>query len=245
MRKVWRSASARRICDLAGRDSVEQAAEEIGRRLTDGIVAVPIELELMFSRLNIQSCRPDPELEIAGELRPAATGYEIVYSLAQSGRRRRFTVAHEMAHAVIERTGKHCPRKGKELERICDMIASQILVPTDMLRQHSAPCPNLDRISELATAFNVSLTMMALRCARDLGSIVFQADGKDVAWIAGIEGMRILRPRVQFRRIATMALEMAESQMRFSLELQDSAWIEVEVKWRKTGEQRLLFGIEL
>jgi len=220
MQKSWRSAAARRVCELTGQKSVELATAEIGRRLTDGMTTAPIELEQIFPRLDIVACNADPELCIAGELRTAALGLEIVYSESQSEARRRFTIAHEMAHAMIERTGRYCPRRGAELERICDMVAGQILVPTLILHRYSTQHPNLEQISRMAKEFNVSLTMMAIRCAKELGTVVFQAEESRVAWFAGTEGTSILRPKSQFRRISILTQDRTDNSSILKVELQ-------------------------
>src|SRR5262245_47891650 len=121
----WGSAAARRIIEFAGKAStVEEAVRVVASRFLRNIACPPTDLETLKDRLNIKKIEPVTGLPIAGELRPHGDGFAVVYSASMPEGRKRFTIAHEFGHAVLEQTGPNCPRYGVELERICDMLAS-------------------------------------------------------------------------------------------------------------------------
>jgi hypothetical protein len=120
-----------------------------------------------------------------GGLIPIANGFEIYMRDTRSqemevagtepvalfSRRQRFTLAHEIAHTYFYTfSPKKSPEvvinapKGLILESICDKAAGQILVPTEMLRKRLEGSDelNIEFVQNIATSFNVSLTV-ALR----------------------------------------------------------------------------------
>jgi hypothetical protein len=230
----WKSAAARRIKSLAGKDTVEAAAIEIGRRLTDGQPLPPTNLYAIFPRLAIQDCYADPELRTAGELRKVADGFEIAYCGRDSVARRRFTIAHEIAHAVFERTGPHCPRKGRELERICDMIAGEILVPYDSLSSLDRRGLELDALSQLANKYQTSLTSMTIRCANRFGLMAAQIEFGEVVWCVCPRGAGVVRPRAQIQRLAKLCGTKQTGETRCIVELRRSQSLRT-MQWTTIG----------
>ncbi len=237
---TWRSAAARRIKELTKTKSVDAAAIEIGRRLTEGQRLPPTNLAMIFPRVNIHSCYPDPDLMIAGELRKADDGLEIAYSESETVTRQRFTIAHEIAHAVFERTGSHCPRRGSELEKLCDMIASQILVPQSTLSAEVRSQITLSEIRRLAKRFETSLTMMAIRCASQFPMLCAQAEGGEILWQAGTKQIGLQRPMSQLKRLLQLIEEDATGHKPCSLDLINGLTLEGTLEWQATGDERLL-----
>jgi len=231
---TWKSAAARRIKDLAAEDSVEAAVIEIGRRLTDGQALPPTNLHTIFPRLAIQDCYPDQQLRTAGELRKVVDGFEIAYCGTDSLARRRFTIAHEIAHAVFERTGPHCPRKGRELERICDMIAGEILVPYDSLNSLDGRRLDLDALSDLADTYQTSLTSMAIRCAKRFGMMAAQIEFGEVIWCVCPRAGGVVRPRTQIKRLASLCGERRAGEFRCTVELRRSQVVKT-MQWTTIG----------
>ena len=92
----------------------------------------------------------------------------VVYSTHLGGARRRFTIAHELAHAVFEKSGPNCPRSGKELERLCDMLAAEFLMPREVFLRQSGSSATLswERIGDLADLFQTSLSASSLEVRR-------------------------------------------------------------------------------
>jgi hypothetical protein len=124
----------------------------------------------------------------SGELHRLKSGYRIVCSTDQPRSRQRFTVAHELAHVILARTGKNAPRGGHSTERLCDMLATECLMPTAIFESELPQELTLRAISVLADRFETSLTATALRCAELRSACVFGVDGERVTW--GYGGVR-------------------------------------------------------
>jgi hypothetical protein len=158
----WTSAAARRMLEAAGGQSnLEEAVVTVVSRLRDGLSGPPTDLKAVADRLGVDGWKAD-HLPVAGELRREADGLRIAYSTGLSAGRRRFTIAHELGHAFFERSGPNCPRSGAELERICDLFATELLMP------HSQALPLFAQrhpraIIESARQFEVSLTAAMYR----------------------------------------------------------------------------------
>ena len=235
----WKSAAARRLKEFANAKSVETAAVEIGRRLTEGQILPPTRLEEIFPRVNIRACYIDHELQTAGELREADDAFEIATSESDSPARRRFTIAHEIAHAVFERTGPHCPRRGRELENLCDMVASQILVPQHSLNTEAKLPLTLAEIERLARAFEVSLTMMAIRCSGQFPVVCSQLQFGEVLWCTSGTSIGIRRPKAKLKELFAKAHEDRRGQVDCQIELNGNFTNGI-FEWITTGEERIL-----
>jgi hypothetical protein len=152
---------------LAGGEatSVEASIPVVVSKLLTGIPCPPTCLDSLCNRLGVATVTDDV-FPVAGELRQGSNGYQILCASGQSDTRRRFTIAHELAHLVFEQSGRGCPRTGSELEQLCDMIAAEILMPMEIFkRELEGVRPNAVGISQLASMFHVSLTATAIRCA--------------------------------------------------------------------------------
>jgi len=182
----WTSAAARRLLTLAGNpSSVEAAIEIIAARLLEGIQCPPTDLEAIRPRLNItQFCAED--IAGSGELQRDGDGLKVVYSSALSSMRKRFTIAHEMAHAVFESTGPNCPRTGVELERLCDKIAAEILMPKQIFLGRLGQEFSVKKILDLSQLFRASVSATAIRCAELLKVSVFGVEGDTIIWAFGV-----------------------------------------------------------
>jgi hypothetical protein len=184
---LWTSAAARRLLNLAGHASdISNAVAIVAGKLLEGIPCPPTDLEALGAPLNILRFEAEP-LPISGELRRETGGFVVVYSSFLGASRRRFTIAHEIAHAIFESTGPNCPRAGRELERLCDMIATELLMPR---RIFARECGHRDKLSwrkidELATLFRTSLSATSLRCAELSGATVFEVDNNVITWAYG------------------------------------------------------------
>lgn len=85
--------------------------------------------------------------------------------------RKRFTLAHEIAHLLLgtvpaQRSGYH---DDPELERACDTIAAELLMPSEdaiaFIRGLGPPSP--DKLKTIATRYAVSLQTAAIRVHAD------------------------------------------------------------------------------
>ena len=185
--KKWASAAACRILKLAGNPStVEEAVAIVAERLLEGVQSPPTDLEALMPRLNVTAFEPDATLPISGELRKDGDGFKIVYSASLSQGRQRFTLAHELAHAVFESTGPNCPRYGRELERICDMLAGEILLPKQIFLKAVGEKVTPGRICQLARDFQTSLMATAIRSCNLCRVSVFQVENGHLTWGYGL-----------------------------------------------------------
>jgi hypothetical protein len=125
-------------------------------------------------------------LPISGELRKDGDAFKVVFSASLSAGRRRFTIAHELAHAIFETTGPNCPRYGRELERMCDMLAGEILLPRKIFSDHVGSVIQSASIYQLARDFDTSLMATSLRCCQLFGVSIFQVEKGRIAWGYGI-----------------------------------------------------------
>jgi hypothetical protein len=119
-------------------------------------------------------------------LRRESCGFRIVCASGQSAVRRRFTVAHELAHIVFETSGPRAPRVGADLEKLCDMLAAEILMPRGPFESALGDGPvDAAAIRALASRFQTSLTATAIRCA-DLRPVsVLDVQEGRVKWTRG------------------------------------------------------------
>jgi IrrE N-terminal-like domain len=182
----WRSAAARRLCRIAGDPStISEAVRIVGSKFLEGVRCPPTDLDAVRLRLNIRAVEAE-DLPFSGELRRDKDGFRIVCSNHLSPTRRRFTIAHEIAHAILETTGPRCPRVGDELERICDRLASELLMPRHLFLDAVGSSLSIEKIFELARLFDTSLSATAIRCAELLGVSAFGTEGKVVSWAYGV-----------------------------------------------------------
>ena len=182
----WTSSAARRLCVMAGNPpTVPDAVRTVVGRYLDGIESPPTDLERLCPRLNIIDMRVE-DIPFSGELRQERDGFVVIYSSTSNGPRRRFTIAHEMGHAIVAASGPGWPRTGRELERLCDMLATEILMPRELFLAHCERDVSLARVQELARLFQTSLSATSIRCAELLGLSIFEMDGEEVRWGYGV-----------------------------------------------------------
>lgn len=183
----WSSAASRRLRELAGSvELIGDAVQVVVGRLMLDVSCPPTDLEALGRLVNVRRFVAEP-LPVSGELRREDGGFVVAFSSYLSPGRRKFTIAHEIAHAIFETSGPNCPRSGEELERLCDMIATEILMPKDVfLKACNYPdVLSLAKVCELPKLFQTSLSATALRCVELLGVSILELDGGAVAWSYG------------------------------------------------------------
>jgi hypothetical protein len=185
-KKGWNSAAARRLCEMAGVSDVKEAIPTVVGRLLSGLACPPTDLIGLCTRLNVTGIDEDENLPVVGELRRDGDGFRIFCASDQSHVRRRFTIAHELAHAVIESTGPRAPRIGSELERVCDLLAAEILMPAKAFGSALGNRPaSGSTIRELSSRFQTSLSATAIRCSELRPISVLEIQGGQVRWAHG------------------------------------------------------------
>lgn len=187
-RKKRVSAAERRIRALApDAPTLEAAVREVIGQLLTGVVCPPTNLADVASKVGVQEISYE-RFPGSGELHKERDGYRIVCSADQPRSRQRFTIAHELAHVILERTGRNAPRSGDSVERVCDMLAAECLMPTSVFETRLSPVPRLSNVVELARVFETSITATAIRCAQLRRVCMFGVTGDRVIW--GYEGIR-------------------------------------------------------
>ena len=168
--------------------------EVTATRLLAGVSCPPTDLDMLMGRLGVTGLEAKRRLPISGELRKERAGLLIVYSATLSPTRRRFTIAHELGHAVFEGTGPNCPRHGRELERICDLLAAEFLMPRAVFLARTGDDLRPGQVLGLARDFGTSVMATALRCRELLQASVFHVEDARVSWGYGaVERQRDLQ----------------------------------------------------
>lgn len=186
-KKRWTSAAARRLQRRAGNPStVESAVRKVANDLLRGIRCPPTDLDAIMRRVNVTRHEPREDIVGSGALVKDEGGFKILYYAKMPYVRKRWTIAHELGHAVFEGTGPNPPRRGRELERLCDMIAAEILLPRTYLATRMRGDMCLKNVLELANEFETSVAATAIRCA-ELGRLsVFETEDGKLRWGYGV-----------------------------------------------------------
>jgi hypothetical protein len=182
-------AAERRIRALAPyAPTVRDAARIVVEELMHDVPCPPTELQTLGQKIGVREILYE-SFPGSGELHKLKDGYRVVCSSDQPVARQRFTIAHELAHVILARTGRNAPRDGKDVERICDMIATECLMPTSIFEPQIPVNLTLRSISRLADIFGASLMATAIRCAELRPMCVFGVSANRVTWAYG--GVRV------------------------------------------------------
>lgn len=111
---------------------------------------------------------------MSGRLRLDSEKPEIVLQRTDSRVRKRYTVCHEMAHLSFIESTPSLPRERGEIElipeverreeRLCDMIAAELLMPESVFIKQAASIPaSYDSLILLAKDFEVSIAAALIR----------------------------------------------------------------------------------
>ena len=168
---------------------------EIVRRHQEGypVLVVPIAEDLGLKVYKIGDWNPD---EVAGQILKTAfdggpSGYAIYVNQVHALERRRFTIAHEIAHFIlhrerigdgIEESGLYQSRLNSEEEKQATHLAiHDILIPNNLLsRAYSAVgAPREITIPRLAEMFNVTNSLMSIKLGVPYEGAVHAAPGAE------------------------------------------------------------------
>ncbi|MCY3820026.1 MAG: ImmA/IrrE family metallo-endopeptidase [Gammaproteobacteria bacterium] len=188
------SAAERRLRTLAPEAStLRETVADVVARLMLGVRCPPTDLAELGQKVGVYEIRYE-SIPGSGEVHKGKEGFRIICSSDQPHGRQRFTVAHELAHVILENTGKGAPRAGESVERICDMLAAECLMPTARFESFLPPNPSLDDVSRLAGKFDTSITATAIRCGQLRAVSVFGVAGDRVKWgYGGVRGGSVSR----------------------------------------------------
>ena len=182
------SAAERRIRALApDAQTLDEAVKYVVADVMQDVACPPTDLVELGRRVGVQEISYE-SFPGSGELHKEKGEYRIVCSSDQSLSRQRFTVAHELAHVILERTGRNAPRVGGSVERVCDMLAAECLMPTSVFEARLPTTLTLNDVTNLARTFATSITSTAIRCGQLRSVCVFGVTGNRVTW--GYGGIR-------------------------------------------------------
>lgn len=177
---------AKTLLEAAGNPAtIEDAISSLVSQLLKDTTVPPTNLDALKTRLDIVDIIGE-DIPMSGELRRDREGLHIVYSSHLAKDRRRFTIAHEMGHALLNSLGHRLPHSGPEVERLCDKVAAEILMPRDAFLRLLGDGLTIERLFDLRRAFEVSLSAVAYRCYGLRRDSCFEIHNGNVSWGAGL-----------------------------------------------------------
>jgi hypothetical protein len=219
------------------------AIKSIVSDLLEQVPCPPTDLSAIERKVSVYSCVAE-DIAGSGELRRDESGLRIVYSCHLSKPRRRFTIAHELAHAYLETRWPGLPRPSKEVEQLCDMMAAEILMPSAHLLEHTKGELRLERIFDIARTFEVSLSASAIRCAHLKSATAFEVDRGKVIWGSGSVrrgSVSKLSEGLQTVIFTATAGQKGEDRLFFDSETGLRPW---RVEYRAIGKNRALLLLQ-
>src|ERR1035438_2206882 len=144
------------------------------QRLLGGLsrVEIPLDLNSVLRARRVDEVNFDDALKYDGHIEPLGrdfgAGFRIALRAGMPETRLRFTLAHEICHTFFYELVpevKYSPQlPHRDEERLCNLGAGELLVPTDVLsRDDATKYPCLSSIEDLAERYRVSLESMLLR----------------------------------------------------------------------------------
>ena len=111
------------------------------------------------------------DMNVDGMVLPKGSGYKIILN-AKKAARSRFSWAHELGHIIVQSRSlakpqfRGGPPSHKQLERLCDKIAAEILMPEEQFSQYMQRLGfELSSVPKLKQVFDSSFESTAIRFA--------------------------------------------------------------------------------
>ena len=108
------------------------------------------------------------QLKVDGMVLPKGAGYKIILNANKD--RSSFSLAHEIGHLIVQSgslakpQSRGAPLSHKDLEKRCDRIAAEILMPEEQFREHMGQQSlGLAAVQSLASIFESSILSTAIR----------------------------------------------------------------------------------
>jgi Zn-dependent peptidase ImmA (M78 family) len=159
---------ARRLCEQTG-EAVHWRAAQV---LVDGFRAPGETLEGLARRVGVSQILFE-ELPFDGGVYATQRGATVVrINSLSSAPRQRFTLAHEIAHLMLRESSiaKKAVCSSPQLERACDLVAGEILMPAQQVAEvaQRIGAPSTIKLKAVAREFQASLHATARRLHEDL-----------------------------------------------------------------------------
>jgi Zn-dependent peptidase ImmA (M78 family) len=183
MKNGWRSGAARAILRRGEHSEMRCAIRAVVAGLLSGSSTMPTDLFAVGERLGVSITRE--LISGSGELRHTPKGLEVVVNPEQPQPRQRFTIAHELGHAIIQQLHPSADQRKKEIERLCDLFAVELLMPEESFRQQLPREVTLPDVQRLARQYQTSLLATAHRCAELSSMMVVVVMGGKIEQVSG------------------------------------------------------------
>ncbi len=174
---------------FAGSDNIDHAVVKTASELLEDIPSPPTDLDLLMARLNVDRVETDDSMVVPGELRVDREKKRLWIAISPGlpTGRRRFTIAHELGHAFFESTGPRPPRTGKALERICDKLAAEFLMPRSTFLNYAGEAPDIACLLHISKTFLTSRTAVFGRASKLYRSKAFEYEDGYFHWSWGLD----------------------------------------------------------
>lgn len=190
----------------------------------------PTDLHLVGSFRGVTKVVEKP-MRMSGRLVPGPTGYLVQLNSSHTEGRKRFSHAHEIGHLLIPsyqsspklredaETGEY--ERNAEEEFLCDVAASELLMPLDLLRKVvEKQSLAIETLMEVAGKFEVSLEAAGVRltqCGHDECAVIVweevlkRSQAREMANQPVFAGMEEFQPQPRLRiRFAATSRGMRE-----------------------------------
>ena len=170
------SARLRLATDLGNGETGREAARRLGSWLGEQLVhgqCAPANVSALAKSESIELVEVASLVE-SGRTEWTRNGLRIAVRTSDSHKRKRFTIAHELAHCLVFGIEKSGMRDySEEEERRCDCFAGSLLMPEQSFAREAAQHrrgPGVSLVRELGIRFDVSPTAVMYR-VRELALI--------------------------------------------------------------------------
>jgi hypothetical protein len=154
-------------------ETKQQEIRDAAQALLDaaGVRHPPVDLVGVARLQGIEEIKQRKMRRTLGTLREGPHGLTVTLNRREPYRAR-FTLAHEIAHTIVDppasapntvALARRKPRSSDELERLCDEIAVELLLPYELFLQELQEPLSLNGMFRLAKQFDASLQATALR----------------------------------------------------------------------------------
>lgn len=173
--RVWQSSAARELARMSSDGDPRTAIVQCARALLEEaqVFSAPVDFDPLGSYQRIHTIKAVP-MKAAGRLVPDAKGFQVHVNAAHTIGKQRFTTGHELGHTLIPayQRAPHVIQDlvtglfsgGKEEEYLCDMAASELLLPEHLFRNQAMERGlHLDTVATLSRLFKASREATARR----------------------------------------------------------------------------------
>jgi len=197
----------------------------------------PVDLAKLATHQGIRDIRVDDSV-LNGDLRRLKSGgYAVRLDARDSEERRRFTLAHEIAHTFLHESDTSNSNFGcddTDVEDLCDLAAAELLIPDTLLRRRNFAM-DIESILQAAREFRCSMEAAAWK-------LLNSADHKGALLIWNIQRIspKVIVRLVAMPRTLTLQLPFARGA---TISDSDPNWASVAVGRSEHVELRSYSGV--